>query len=107
MPVRPDKVPRVKARRRIYGRSNGTAILLSLTNTVAQTVVLGIALSSLASGIDEIPVPVATALEVAGLSAVAIVAMAGVVAHVTVRVIRRRTRNVVAEKEETESERRS
>jgi len=64
-----------------YVRTNLIAFVLSLANTVAQTGVLGIALSSLADGVNEIPAPAAIALEVAGLAAVATVALAGFVAR--------------------------
>jgi hypothetical protein len=91
---------------RAYTRSNITATLLSLGNTVAQTVVLGIALSSLGGSVNEIPAWSAIALEVAGLAAVATVALVGVVIRAAIWAGKLRAKDAVLNKE-TGSESRS
>lgn len=73
-----------------------------MTTTIAQAVVLGIALSSLASGSNDAPTALAVTLEVAGLVAVAAVAVAGVFARAAVALLTWRS-DVTPEGEESRS----
>jgi hypothetical protein len=72
---------RLKQLRRGFNRAQNVAAILGLANISLQTGVLGFALASLASQVDELPVAVAVIFEVVGLMAITVAALAAMTAR--------------------------